>query len=384
MVTESIRVFSSMWCNFQPTPTIGTDPMLKKKRFCAVFRIFSLARLGDFIYDSLLSELALGLMSRSARKLFVQTGELGSVYHVVSDIIQKQVFFLQDVEVAYFHKLMRGYETFSGIRVLTYAIMDNHFHLLLSVPERPADLESMSHEAFFERCSAIYDEKTIAEMLLELKGYLDANDEVKANEFRQGYFDRMYCLSTFMKCLKGRFTLYYNHRNQREGGLWKGRFDSVIVESKSNALLTAGLYIDMNPLRANVVEDLKDYVYCGYSEAMRGGAAALMGLRWLLYSVDPEASEKFSDEEVLVWYRSYWVPAEVPNVPLVNQVLLPKVELLLEQVRALTSGVAMGCAEFLQSVFARFRKDFSATRRRGSVPIPGRGWQGIRVMRRKT
>jgi hypothetical protein len=288
---------------------------------------------------------------------------------------------LQPLEAAYFHKLMRGYEVFSGLKILTYSIMDDHFHLLISVPKKPIDLEMMSDDAFFQRCEAIYDERTIAEMRLELQQHLEANDLLKAQEFKQIYFDRMYCLSTFMKCLKGRFALYYNQHNRREGVLWKERFASTIVENACTPLLTAGLYIDMNPFRAGIVADLKDYFYCGYSEARRGGVAAMNGLRLLLSTVDAEAAGKFTDEEVLAWYSSYWMPSEQAKAPAINSVLLPEIELLLQPLRALTYGVALGCAEFLSRVFARFRKDFSTARQEASVSLPGQDGQTLGTIR---
>ena len=41
-----------------------------------------------------------------------------------------------DIEKEAFRKLMRRLERFSGVEVLTYVVMGNHFHLLLRVPER--------------------------------------------------------------------------------------------------------------------------------------------------------------------------------------------------------------------------------------------------------
>ncbi len=39
-----------------------------------------------------------------------------------------------------FVQFMRGYEAFCGVRVLTYCILSNHFHVLVQVPERPEEL----------------------------------------------------------------------------------------------------------------------------------------------------------------------------------------------------------------------------------------------------
>ena len=56
-------------------------------------------------------------------------------YHVVSRIVDR-AFKLDDGKKEIFLKMMRKAEAFSGVRVLTYAVMSNHFHLLVEVPER--------------------------------------------------------------------------------------------------------------------------------------------------------------------------------------------------------------------------------------------------------
>jgi REP element-mobilizing transposase RayT len=56
-------------------------------------------------------------------------------YHVVSRIVDRN-FRLDDGEKEIFRGMMRRAEAFSGVRILTYAVMSNHFHLLVEVPER--------------------------------------------------------------------------------------------------------------------------------------------------------------------------------------------------------------------------------------------------------
>ena len=58
-------------------------------------------------------------------------------YHCVSRIVDRN-FVLGDLEKEHFVKLMRAYETFCGVRVITVCVMTNHFHILLEVPQRPA------------------------------------------------------------------------------------------------------------------------------------------------------------------------------------------------------------------------------------------------------
>jgi hypothetical protein len=86
-------------------------------------------------------------------------------------------------------------------------------------------------------------------------------------------------VSEYMKTLKQRFSVWYNRSHGRFGTLWAERFKSVLVEGKGNPLQTMAAYIDLNPVRAGIVEDPKDYRFCGYAEAVAGYGGALGGLR---------------------------------------------------------------------------------------------------------
>ena len=62
-----------------------------------------------------------------------------SFYHCVSRVVDRQFIFQTtghgSPEAERFVLLMRRLEAFSGVRVLTYALMSNHFHLLCEVPQ---------------------------------------------------------------------------------------------------------------------------------------------------------------------------------------------------------------------------------------------------------
>ena len=60
-------------------------------------------------------------------------------YHCISRVVNRE-FVLGGEEHEQFVEMMRCYEHFSGVRVLTYCVLSNHFHLLLAVPRRPAEL----------------------------------------------------------------------------------------------------------------------------------------------------------------------------------------------------------------------------------------------------
>ena len=67
-----------------------------------------------------------------------------------------------------------------------------------------------------------------------------------------------------------RFTRWFNRTHNRTGTLWEERFKSVIVEG-GTAARTMAAYIDLNPVRAGMVEDPADYRWSSYGEAVGGG-----------------------------------------------------------------------------------------------------------------
>jgi len=76
-----------------------------------------------------------------------------------------------------------------------------------------------------------------------------------------------------MKEPKERFSRWFNKRHGRRGTLWQERYRSVLVED-GEALRTMAAYIDLNPVRAGLAEDPKDYRWSGYAEAMGGSKRA--------------------------------------------------------------------------------------------------------------
>jgi hypothetical protein len=56
----------------------------------------------------------------------------------------------------------------------------------------------------------------------------------------------------------------YNRRHGRYGAFWAERFKSLLLEG-GQAVATVAAYIDLNPVRAALCADPKDYPYCGYA-----------------------------------------------------------------------------------------------------------------------
>jgi hypothetical protein len=73
------------------------------------------------------------------------------------------------------------------------------------------------------------------------------------------YFrEKLSSLSEFVREIKVSFARYYNRRHNRRGYFWGDRFKSVIVD-KGETLVNCLAYIDLNPLRAGIVNRPEDY-----------------------------------------------------------------------------------------------------------------------------
>ena len=350
-----------------------------------------------------------------------------STYHCVSRVVDRQ-FVLGREEKDVFVKMMREYEAFCGVQVLSYCIMSNHFHILVEVPPKVkgAALE-VSDEVFLSKMKAMYSSvyyKDIEQMLLRFRdGGVsgEAGSEVAAEELKAKYTCRMHDLSEFMKGLKQRFTQWYNGKHSRRGTLWEGRFKSVLVENGYAARVMAA-YIDLNPIRAGMVSKPEDYRWCSYGEAMQpaskaGNRKARAGICRVLSQCDHYDQQR-DDGALVSWkkgaserYRRLLFTdgeeAFVDNIHVakkstggdlkrleasstrvkkgfkredVDAVMakggkLSFGEVIRCKVRYFSDGMTFGSQRFVDDVFGETRERFGEKRQSGARLMRGVGWQ---------
>ena len=146
-----------------------------------------------------------------------------------------------------FVRMMHSQAVFCGVDIL--AMRDsNHFHILARVPaENPRTDEEllMRYRAFPEgrRLSPYSVTPDGLEKILE-------RGDAIAQRAREALLARMGDMSVFMRELKQRFTIWYNHQNGNRGTLWMERFKSLVVEPSLHAMATVAAYIDLNAVRA--------------------------------------------------------------------------------------------------------------------------------------
>jgi REP element-mobilizing transposase RayT len=225
-----------------------------------------------------------------------------AMYHCLARVVDQR-FAFEGGDKEQFRMYLRMMEGFSGCRVLAYCVMCNHFHVLLEVPPRPKD--GLSDEELLKRLRCLYPEVTVAAVAKELAEARQAAADgrvVNPQEYIQRihgrYTYRMHDLSEFMKTLLQRFTRWHNKRTKRRGNLWEETFKSVIVEDGWAARAMAA-YIDLNPVRAGMVEDPAEYRWSSYGEAM--GATGHCGARAKAGLVRAVMAEKGWEADARRW-----------------------------------------------------------------------------------
>ncbi len=320
---------------------------------------------------------------RTARA-FPADGSQTGFFHCLSRVVDRR-FIMGEGEKETFRKILRQCESFYGLKVFTYCIMSNHFHILLEVPER----RELCEEEILSRVAALYPEKFVIGLRRELDAFRNAGLLDLLRSRLASFTRRMFSLSNFMKSLKQRFSSYYNRTHQRSGTLWEERFRSVIVEGEENTLMTMALYIDLNPIRAGIVSDPADYRFCGYAEALAGGGRAREGIRSLM-SRKPESWRIAQAEYRRLLYatgeetslRQGFTRNEVSSVEARNGEF-PTGSALRRRVRYLSEGVIVGSRSFIDQWLTgnRWRfgeRSLSGGSERRLPDLGGLGFQALR------
>lgn len=286
-----------------------------------------------------------------------------ATYHVISRVVAGQRL-LEEKDREVLRKQMRQMAAFCGVEIRTYCILSNHFHMLVRVPPK----QELEDEELVRRYSALYGEEK-AKILKDNLKSVGLRDGI-----RKSLLKRMNDLSFFVKELKLRFTLYYNHNHERFGTLWAEKFKSLLVEGDEYAIKMVAAYIDLNPVRAGLCKDPKDYRYCGYAEAVGGGQAARAGLLGILsannwtdcargYRMVLFGTGVMSDRSM-----EGGIDPEISRKVLAEGGKLPLWELLRCRIRYFSDGLALGSPEFIDRL-RREHPGFTARERPGKPPV---------------
>ena len=273
-----------------------------------------------------------------------------AVYHVMSRTALDG-FPLEAYEKDFLLELIKRMSGLFFTDIYGFSLMGNHFHLLVKmIPE-----DRFSDEEVKERLELFYGEKKAA---LE-DGQLPFIRE------------KLSSLSEFVREIKVNFTRFYNKRHGRRGYFWGDRFKSVIVE-KGETLINCLAYIDLNPVRAGIVERPEDYRWnsLGYhiqSNNKDGFLSTDFGLQ--VFNVK-------SEKERVRLYREYVyetgaiLPSDKPYIKTIKAKTVEKerkrdfeisrADRFLYRTRYFTDSGIIGSREYVSTTYQQFKHLFQS------------------------
>lgn len=298
-------------------------------------------------------------------------------FHCVARVARR-MHLLGDPAKEQLVKSMHRVAGFSGVELLGYCVLSNHFHVLVRVDPGAKQVDDA---VLVKRFRILYG-RTRAQGLRmdadELRALLsDPLRAEAAEQVREQLRARMGDISAFMQTLKQRYTKWFNRTCGGSGTLWAERFRSVLLQDNPATLRMVAAYIDLNPVRAGLVDDPMDYRWCGYAAAV----AANTTLRRSYAGFFPQATNA---PAALANYRLMMlgkgrvakrdgsgscVPREVIEEAQAHQGHLPAHRLLSVRARYFTDGLALGAADWVARIcgpsgLLRYK------RRRTPKPVP--------------
>lgn len=278
---------------------------------------------------------------------------------------------------------MRKLEGFTGVNVLSYAVMSNHFHLLVRVPAYP---DSVSEEEIWKRMESLHDSAAIESM----KSNLSSRSASEQEEFFRRIRTRLFSISEFIKGLKQRFSIWYNSLNDRHGTLWEERFKCVLIDDGGPSLLRVARYIELNPVRALLVNRASAYKWNSCHEALSERSRSRQNIENFIipkYSKFRGEGQPSTFQDYLSYLDSSYqlsTDEKYANPKVSRSKLNEKAEKsesiqnsMPKRLKVLTTGLIVGRKIFIERVCLKNKHLNPENRDISSFPIPGHEWNGI-------
>jgi putative transposase len=167
--------------------------------------------------------------------------------HIIQRGNNRQVCFYSDDDYQFYLDWLKEYAEKAKCLVHAYALMTNHVHLLIS-PENQTSAGNM------------------------------------------------------MKRLGQRYAQYVNRTYQRSGTLWEGRFRSCLTQEE-NYVLSCYRYIELNPVRACMVEHPAEYRWSSFRSNAQGEGSNLLSAHGVYISLGGDVLDRCSAYRELFRYN---------------------------------------------------------------------------------
>jgi REP element-mobilizing transposase RayT len=176
-----------------------------------------------------------------ARSLRIKVPGHAAAYHVTTRVNGREYRLDQHMKERFINTLKRLKKLFY-MRIASYTILDNHFHLLVQM-EDPEDI----------------DPKAAIQRWNEYHGK-EHKRNANVPEYREYVVNHLTDISFLMKRLNVLMTREYNRHTGSTGTLWESRFKSTVVE-RGWAIVNCAAYIELNSFRAGISKQPETYTY---------------------------------------------------------------------------------------------------------------------------
>ena len=172
-----------------------------------------------------------------------------------------------------------------SVDIAAFAVMSNHYHLVIRVDADQA--QNWSDQEVFERWTQLFTGPSYLQTYLNQPERSPAAMQPKIDELAQTYRERLMDLSWYMRTLNESIARMANKEDGVKGHFWEGRFKSQALLDEQ-AILSVMAYVDLNPVRAAMSETLTESDHTSIQRRLQ----AILGTQ-------PKSSEPELDVEAL-------------------------------------------------------------------------------------
>jgi len=151
-----------------------------------------------------------------------------------------------------------------AVDVCAYAIMSNHFHLVLFVDTKRA--EQWSFDETIDRWLQLFKGPPVARKYKAGETLTKWEQDALAS-WVDVWRDRLADISWYMRCLNETIARMANAEDECTGRFWEGRFKSQALLEEA-AVVSCMAYVDLNPIRAGLSSTLEDSDFTSIRERL--------------------------------------------------------------------------------------------------------------------